>query len=168
MKHNLITFILMPLICCISLTVRSQIISVPQVPFTPATFTPSNFTSTPYAPPIAILMTNKNHDDGKTYPTYDVKIERKVQIAHIETEAHSNVIVEIKAAGILDGGVKITIKDYETGKKIYKKRFSHSYLYCYPDGDIMVGKGDALKQVIILKDNDNGIWLANIKAGGIY
>lgn len=99
MKHNLITFILMPLICCISLTVRSQIISVPQVPFTPATFTPSNFTSTPYAPPIAILMTNKNHDDGKTYPTYDVKIERKVQIAHIETEAHSNVIVEIKAAG---------------------------------------------------------------------
>ena len=32
----------------------------------------------------------------------------------------------------------------KTGKKLYSKRFSKSYLYAFSDGTIQVGKGNAL------------------------
>jgi hypothetical protein len=87
----------------------------------------------------------------------------------IEKKIYYNVTIELKAAEITDlftEGVKVTVTD-ENGKKIYKKRFSKSYLYAFLSGTIQVGKGNAITQVALYR-NKGGEWEAIIKEKGIY
>lgn len=107
-------------------------------------------------------------------PTFGVKIYREVQTVIIEQAEHNDVIVELDAAelgNIFVTGVKVTVKDKKTKKKIYKKRFSNAYLYYHPEDNVyIVGKGDALMQVILgeLKEENRKLWFAKIKEYGIY
>ena len=104
-------------------------------------------------------------------PTFGVELDREVTIAIIEKETYQDVIVELKSADLGDlfvEGVKITVKDAKTGEKIYKKRFSKSYLYAFSDGTIQVGKGIALTQLTLYKSKEYGVWLMKIRKNGIY
>ena len=104
-------------------------------------------------------------------PTFGVTLEREVAFAIIEKEHYFDVVVELKAAEFADmfvQGVKVTIKDVKTGKKIYKKRFSKSYLYAFSEGTIQVGKGNALIQLVLSKSTESGEWHMQIKEKGIY
>ena len=104
-------------------------------------------------------------------PTFGVTLEREVAFAIIEKEHYYDVVVELKAAQLTDmfvEGVKVTVKDAKTGKKIYKKRFSKSYLYAFSEGTIQVGKGNALTQLILSKSTESGEWIMQIKEKGIY
>ncbi|MDE7438797.1 MAG: hypothetical protein K2M93_09970 [Muribaculaceae bacterium] len=106
-----------------------------------------------------------------TKPSYGVKIERNVEYAIIEGKTYFNVLVELDAADFAElfkDGVKVTVRDAENPKKkIYKKRFSKSFLYGFPSGQIQVGKGDILTQLVINKA-DSGYWRMMIKEKGIY
>lgn len=98
-------------------------------------------------------------------------MDREVAFAIIEKEFYQDVIVELKSADLGDlftEGVKITVIDTKTGKKIYKKRFAKSYLYAFSDGTINVGKGNALTQLILFKSEEYDGWLMNIREKGIY
>lgn len=102
-------------------------------------------------------------------PTYGVDIERQIAVAEIEKNYHLNVTIELKAAafsGSFVDGVKVIVTNNITGKKIYKKRFSKSFLYAFSDGTIQVGKGNAITQIILFKDNGN--WKMILKEKGIY
>ena len=103
-------------------------------------------------------------------PTFGVTLERECSAIMIEKTIYHNVAIELKAADISDlftYGVKVTVTD-ENGKKIYKKRFSKSYLYVFPTSKtIQVGKGNAITQVSLYK-NKGGEWEAIIKEKGIY
>ena len=104
-------------------------------------------------------------------PTFGVELDREVALAVIEKETFKDVIVELKSADLGDlfvDGVKITVKDAKTGKRIYKKRFSKSYLYAFSDGTIQVGKGNALTQLILYKSKEYEVWLLEIRKKGIY
>ncbi len=104
-------------------------------------------------------------------PTFGVELDREVALAVIEKETFKDVIVELKSADLGDlfvDGVKITVKDAKTGKRIYKKRFSKSYLYAFSDGTIQVGKGNALTQLILYKSKEYDVWLLEIRKKGIY
>lgn len=104
-----------------------------------------------------------------TEPTFGVTLERECSDIAIEKTIYHNVTIELKAADISDlftYGVKVTVTD-ENGKKIYKKRFSKSYLYVFPSKTIQVGKGNAIIQVGLYKNRD-GEWEAIIKEKGIY
>ena len=104
-------------------------------------------------------------------PTFGVELDREVALAVIEKETFKDVIVELKSADLGDlfaEGVKITVKDAKTGKRIYKKRFSKSYLYAFSDGTIQVGKGNALTQLILYKSKEYDVWLLEIRKKGIY
>ncbi|WP_293706920.1 hypothetical protein [uncultured Parabacteroides sp.] len=104
-------------------------------------------------------------------PTFGVKLDREVAYAIIEKETHKDVIVELKSAELGDlfvEGVKIIVKDAKTGKKIYNKRFSKSYLYAFSDGTIQVGKGNALTQLTLYKSKEYNVWLMEIRKNGIY
>lgn len=104
-------------------------------------------------------------------PSFGVKLERPVDIAKIEGKTYYNVIVELNAADITDlfkDGVKITVKEAQNPKKkIYKKRYSKSYLYGFSDGTIQVGKGNVLTQLTLFKSN-SGNWIMEIRENGIY
>lgn len=103
-------------------------------------------------------------------PTFGVTLERECSDIAIENTIYHNVTIELKAADISDlftYGVKVTVTD-ENGKKIYKKRFSKSYLYVFPTSKtIQVGKGNAIIQVGLYKNRD-GEWEAIIREKGIY
>lgn len=102
-------------------------------------------------------------------PSYGVKFERPVMHAIIDGQTYFNVIVEIDAAEIDDifkSGVKVTVTEENNDKKIYKKRFSKSYLYAFSDGTIQIGKGNALTQLILYKRNS--VWHMEIREKGIY
>jgi len=102
-------------------------------------------------------------------PTFGVTVERDCKAVMIEKKIYYNVTVELKAAEFIDlfsEGVKVTVTD-ENGKKIYKKRFSKSYLYAFPSGTIQVGKGNAIIQVTLYRNKDEN-WEAIIKEKGIY
>lgn len=107
-------------------------------------------------------------------PTYGVTIEREAAFAIIEKKEFNNVIVEIKAASIDDlfvEGVRIFVKDADSNKTIFKKRFSKSFLYGFSDGTIQVGKGNVLTQLYLFKKETlggNPKWLLQIKEKGIY
>lgn len=104
-------------------------------------------------------------------PTFGVKLDREVAYAIIEKETHKDVIVELESAELGDlfvEGVKIIVKDAKTGKKIYNKRFSKSYLYAFSDGTIQVGKGNALTQLTLYKSKEYNVWLMEIRKNGIY
>jgi len=103
-------------------------------------------------------------------PTFGVTLEREVAFARIEKKLYANVVVELKAAEINDDfvkGVKVVVKDASTGERVYKKRFSKSYLYGFSDGTIQVGKGNPLTQILLYK-TDDGTWQMVIKEKGIY
>ena len=103
-------------------------------------------------------------------PTYGVVLDREVAIATIEKEKYEDVIVELNSADLGDffTGVKIIITDTKTGKKIYTKRFSNSYLYAFSDGTIQVGKGNALTQLTLYKSKEYGVWLMKVREKVIY
>jgi len=110
-----------------------------------------------------------NSKNERVSPTFGVKIERECYFVSLEKDGYNNVTVELDAAELGDlfkEGVKVTVRDKD-GKKIYKKRFSKSYLYAFSSGLIQVGKGDALTQVTIYKST-SGDWIAVIKEKGIY
>lgn len=114
------------------------------------------------------IMTFAQSESAK--PTFGVELDREVAIAIIEKETYKDVVVELKSADLGDlfvDGVKITVKDAKTGKRIYKKRFSKSYLYAFSDGTIQVGKGNALTQ-LILYNKEYDVWLLEIRKKGIY
>lgn len=115
------------------------------------------------------IMTFAQSESAK--PTFGVELDREVAIAIIEKETYKDVVVELKSADLGDlfvDGVKITVKDAKTGKRIYKKRFSKSYLYAFSDGTIQVGKGNALTQLILYKSKEYDVWLLEIREKGIY
>jgi hypothetical protein len=103
-------------------------------------------------------------------PTFNVDLERELSYATINGTVYMNVTVRLKASerDIYLGyrGVKVVVTDSETGQKIYKKRFSNSYLYGFSDGTIDVGKGNVLTQVHIYKSD--GDWIMILKEKGIY
>ena len=104
-------------------------------------------------------------------PTFGVELDREVALAMIEKETFKDVVVELKSVDFGDlfvDGVKITVKDAKTGERIYKKRFSKSYLYAFSDGTIEVGKGNALTQLILYKSKEYDVWLLVIRKKGIY
>lgn len=103
-------------------------------------------------------------------PTFGVELDREVSRALIEKETYENVIVELKSSifGAIVQGVKVTVKDAETGKRIYKKRFPRSYLYAFSDGTIQVGIGNALTQLRLFKPKEYDFWLLEIRKKGIY
>lgn len=115
------------------------------------------------------IMTFAQSESAK--PTFGVELDREVAIAIIEKETYKDVVVELKSADLGDlfvDGVKITVKDAKTGKRIYKKRFSKSYFYAFSDGTIQVGKGNALTQLILYKSKEYDVWLLEIRKKGIY
>ena len=115
------------------------------------------------------IMTFAQSESAKH--TFGVELDREVAIAIIEKETYKDVVVELKSADLGDlfvDGVKITVKDAKTGKRIYKKRFSKSYLYAFSDGTIQVGKGNALTQLILYKSKEYDVWLLEIRKKGIY
>lgn len=109
-------------------------------------------------------------EDEEASPTFGIKLDREVVMAIIEGKTYENVTIELKAAklGHVPSGVKIIARDTKSGKKIYKKRFPNSFLYGFSDGSIVVGKGNVLAQVIILKDKAYHVWIAEIRGKGIY
>lgn len=115
----------------------------------------------------SIAQTDTQSESAK--PTFGVTLERDCNAVMIEKKIYYNVTIELKAAEITDlftEGVKVTVTD-ENGKKIYKKRFSKSYLYAFPSGTIHVGKGNAITQVTLYRNKDKN-WEAIIKEKGIY
>ncbi len=118
---------------------------------------------------LCTMMTFAQSESVK--PTFGVELDREVALAIIEKETFEDVVVELKSADLGDffvDGVKIIVKDAKTGKKIYKKRFSKSYLYAFSDGTIQVGKGNALTQLILYKSKEYDVWLLEIRKKGIY
>lgn len=119
----------------------------------------------------SIMAIAQNETPESVKPTFGVELDRKVPIAIIEEKIYMNVIVELDAADLgelFSEGVKITVKDAETGKRIYKKRFSKSYLYAFSNGTIQVGKGNALTQLILYKSDEHDVWSLIIREKGIY
>lgn len=103
-------------------------------------------------------------------PIGGITLYRNVSLAAIEQNNYLDVIVKFKAAELGDyftNGVKVVVVDNNTGKKIYRKRFSKSYLYVFSDGTIEVGKGNALTQIILFKKDGSG-WGMILKERGIY
>ena len=101
-------------------------------------------------------------------PIGGITLYRNVSLAAIEQNNYLDVIVKFKAAELGDyftNGVKVVVN---TGKKIYRKRFSKSYLYVFSDGTIEVGKGNALTQIILFKYKDGSGWGMILKERGIY
>ncbi len=121
---------------------------------------------------LACIICIATYSQESAKPTFDVKITRDVAIAIIEDIKYYNVEIKLNAAPFDDlflEGVKVTVKDKKTGKKIYKKRFSSSYLYGFADGTIQVGKGNAIRQVILIQSKeDRTKWFCEIKKGGLY
>ena len=104
-------------------------------------------------------------------PTFGVELDREVALAIIEKETYKDVIVELKSADFgawFVSGVKVIVKDAKSGKSIYKKRFSNSYLYAFSNGAIQVGKGNALTQLILSKSDEYDVWFMEIREKGIY
>lgn len=119
---------------------------------------------------LALLFIPSLGKSESAKPTFGVTMEREVALAQIEKKFYANVIVELKAAAISDlfvEGVKVVVKDGSTGERVYKKRFSKSYLYGFSDGTIQVGKGNPLTQISLYK-TDDGTWQMIIKEKGIY
>lgn len=119
---------------------------------------------------VLLLCSNILYSQSETAkPIHGVKIEREIDYARIEKKFYQDVTVELKAADIYDivDGVKVTVWERSTGKKIYQKRFSAAYLYGFSDKSIEVGKGNILTQIII-QQSRSGDWEMTLKEKGIY
>jgi len=117
------------------------------------------------------ISAQEKKEEETAKPTYGVKVERKIDFLLLNGVEYENVMVELDAADIdswTSSGVKVTIRDGYTNKKIYKERFSKSYLYAFSNGSIQVGKGYALLQVLIVKTEDTGKWVMELREKGIY
>jgi hypothetical protein len=103
-------------------------------------------------------------------PTFDVIVKRNVTSAIINGNFYTNIITTFKAADVFDWseGVKVIVRDELTNKKVYKKRFSKSYLYVYSDNSIQIGKGNATTEIVCFKSKNDGTWKMEIDEGGIY
>mgnify|MGYP000402831387 FL=1 len=124
---------------------------------------------------ILVYFFNRFHfcaSEGESVkPIGGITLYRNVSLAAIEQNNYLDVIVKFKAAELGDyftNGVKVVVVDNNTGKKIYRKRFSKSYLYVFSDGTIEVGKGNALTQIILFKYKDGSGWGMILKERGIY
>ena len=102
-------------------------------------------------------------------PIGGITLYRNVSLAAIEQNNYLDVIVKFKAAELGDYFTNgVVVVDNNTGKKIYRKGFSKSYLYVFSDGTIEVGKGNALTQIILFKYKDGSGWGMILKERGIY
>ena len=119
---------------------------------------------------VVVYSQSPNDAAESVMPSYGVKLERPVAIAMINGVEYSDVVVELKAYEAIDlfSGVKVTIKDAVTGKKLYKKRFSKSRLYGFSDGSISIGKGNVLIQMILYKSKEYNVWCMALQEKGLY
>lgn len=97
-----------------------------------------------------VTVAEEKEGDG-VYPTSGINLYRRVPFAKINGEVYRNLEVELKAAKdvywpfflqLFIKGVKVVVKDKETGKIIYRKRFKDARLYVFPSGQIQVGLGN--------------------------
>lgn len=101
-------------------------------------------------------------------PTLGVSIKHKLTYALIEGYMFYNVNAKIIAAdGYWLTGVKIIIRDNMTGKTIYRKRLPNAYLYTFPDGAAIIGRGNALKQIMLFPSGEDKGWCLIMKKQGI-
>ncbi len=120
---------------------------------------------------LCAIVTFAQSEAETVKPTFGVELDREVAAARIENEDYQNLVVELKAADfgdIFTLGVRVIVRDAKTGKRIYKKRFSKSYLYAFSDGSLVVGKGNALTQLVLYKANIYGEYRMRIREKGIY
>lgn len=115
-------------------------------------------------------------------PSYGVETERPVAVALINGKTYNDVTVELLSAEIGGDnniwreelslsplrGVKVTVRDGKTGKKIYKKRFSKSRLYAFSDGTIQIGNGNAVTNMTLYKDSNTRKWYMELREKGIF
>jgi len=103
-------------------------------------------------------------------PQWGLEIERVCETANIDGEWYENVIVTLKSAdlgNIFTEGVKVTVRDGYTKKKIYSKRFSKGFLYYSTLYNyFMVGRGNALEYAYLTKKDDD--WIFKLMEKGIY
>ena len=115
------------------------------------------------------------------YPTAGANLYRRVSFAEINGKAYSNVEVELKSAkysywpfflNLFIKGVKVVVKDVDSGKMIYRKRFPDANLYVFPSGNIQVGIGNrgvsVIEYVIIWESEYDGDRYMTIEERGIY
>lgn len=119
------------------------------------------------------------------YPSFGVSLSRHVTHAMIDDKLVEGVdyTVDLKAAETggdtnfwRDGsvipslkGVKVTVKDNKTGKKVYKKRFDKAYLYVFPSSNVRVGKANRGTNVVTylcIEKSPMG-WIVTIDENGI-
>ena len=103
-------------------------------------------------------------------PSFGIDMDRPVYAASINGRTYYDVVVIINAASLGDpwvSGVKVTVKD-KNGKKIFKKRFSNSYLYGFSDGTIYIGKGNVLTNLKIYRNSLIGKWCMEMRENGIF
>ena len=119
-----------------------------------------------------ISFANPQADDDDpeiSAPSYGIEFDRKVAWAIIEGKEYENVIVDIKVADIGDvlTGVRVVVKDVDTDKIIYKKRFSRSYLYGFSGGRIAIGRGNILTQMRLYRNEETGSWVMELRKKGL-
>ena len=117
-----------------------------------------------------VSVMNISAQEETMKPKWGLEIERVCETANIDGEWYVNVIVTLKSADMGDiftEGVKVTVRDKYTKKKIYSKRFSKGFLYYSTRYNyFMVGRGNALDYAYLIKDNDN--WIFKLMEKGIY
>lgn len=85
-------------------------------------------------------------------PARGITIEKEALVAVVEDRVCFGIAVELKSAST---GVKITARDADTGRKIYRKRYPKSSLYLFSDGSVQVKRdADALTQLVCYKSDD--------------
>ena len=117
-----------------------------------------------------IIWTAISFAQESVKPSHGVEMERPVAVALINGKLYYDVTVELSSADSVNmfvDGVKVTVKD-ENGKKIYKKRFSKSYLYAFSDGMIAIGRGNAVTNMLLQKDSDTRKWYMELREKGLY
>ncbi|MBO4282314.1 MAG: hypothetical protein J5873_03880 [Bacteroidales bacterium] len=105
-------------------------------------------------------------------PTYDIRMERIVAAVRIEDQVYQNTALEIEVEksdkyAKQYKGITLTVRDTATGKKIFRKHFSKSYLYGFADKTLHIGVDNTLLQMLVAKTAD-GQWVAEIRKEGIY
>lgn len=119
---------------------------------------------------VMIIWTAISFAQESVKPSHGVEMERPVAIALINGKTYYDVTVELSSAemsSFAHDGVKVTVRD-ENGKKIYKKRFSKSYLYAYSDGTIAIAHGNAVTNMFLHKDSDTRKWYMELREKGLY
>ena len=92
----------------------------------------------------ATCFTNNLIGQETVKPSWDVKIERKLDCVDIEGIFYDNVIVKIKSISpdyliYSDNRVKIKITKLNS-EVLLKKTLKHSYVWIFSDGQIQIGQ----------------------------